>query len=70
MAQASQERLETLAIGLNLFGMSKEDMILTMEMVMGSSKQTEALLQWMTMHEGASVLDIKNQVVQIVKTVK
>ena len=69
MAQASQERLELLAIGLNLFGMSKEDIILTLEMVMGSSEQTEALIQWMAAHEGATTAEISDAVVQIVKTV-
>jgi hypothetical protein len=49
--------------------MSKEDIILTLEMVMGSSDQTEALIQWMAAHEGATTAEISDAVVQIVKTV-
>ena len=70
MIQASQERLEILAIGLNLLGMSKEDIILTLEMVMGNFKWTERLIQWLTAHEGATTAEISDAVVEIVQTVK
>ena len=70
MERASKERLKMLAIGLDLFGMSREDMILTLDMVCSSSAQTEALIQWMAAHEGATTAEISDAVVQIVKTVK
>lgn len=69
MTQA-EERLELLALGLHLFGMEEQDIVITLMGVWGNPRQVETLLDYLVTHEGATTAEISDAVVEIVQTVK
>lgn len=65
MTNEERDQLRLLANGLMLFGMDKEDSLLTMEMVYKIPQGVKTLTIWMSEHPKATPDDITNQVLKM-----